>query len=367
MKKILILFIAPALFAATPQYQSEKITVPAASADEAVAKKFSLEKADRYLEQGAVAWTRKRGCVTCHTTGTYMQIRPELTPILGKPTAEIHELLTGELADLAKQKPADLDKSTKPAQVIYIAAGLAEWDRHVSKKLSAETKSALELMFTIQRKTGTWGSLDCWPPLESSAFQEATVAAMAVAAAPGWRSGLKDDKMKAGVASLQKYLRETAPPNDYGSVVLLWTAARMKDLLPEKRRAKLIEMLWKHQREDGGWSIRTFSTPEKWGGGNRAKKLRAEPEFKNPPSDGHMTGLAVLVLREAGVPANDPRLQKGIQWLLTNQRESGRWWTRSLNTDRYHYITYSGTAYPLLALMKSGVLTSKLAPKPQSD
>ena len=68
--------------------------------------------------------------------------------------------------------------------------------------------------------------------------------------------------MKAGVASLQKYLRETAPPNDYGSVVLLWTAARMKDLLPEKRRAELIEMLWKHQREDGGWSIRTFSTPE---------------------------------------------------------------------------------------------------------
>ena len=42
-----------------------------------------------------------------------------------------------------------------------------------------------------------------------------------------------------------------------------------------------------------------------------------------------MTGLAVLVLREAGVPANDPRLQKGVQWLLTNQRESGRWWTRS--------------------------------------
>ena len=53
-----------------------------------------------------------------------------------------------------------------------------------------------------------------------------------------------------------------------------------------------------------------------------------------------MTGLAVLVLREAGVPANDPRLQKGIQWLLANQRESGRWWTRSLNTDKAHYITY---------------------------
>ena len=361
MKKILFLFVVPVLFAASPQYQSGGIVVPAASAQETVLKQFSLEKADQYLEQGAAAWTRKRGCVTCHTTGTYMQIRPELTSILGKPSQEIYELLTGELTGLRKQKVADLNKGTKPAQVIYIAAGLAEWDLHVTKKLSAETKAALKLMFGIQQKSGTWGSLDCWPPLESSAFQEATVAAMAVATAPGWRSGLKDEETKASVAALQKYLRETAPPNDYGSVVLLWASTRMKDLLSAQRRSELVELLWQHQRKDGGWSLRTFSAPEKWGRGNRAAKLRAEPEFKNPPSDGHMTGLAVLVLREAGVPANDPRLQKGIQWLLANQRESGRWWTRSLNTDKAHYITYSGTAYPLLALAKCGVLPKKSA------
>ena len=118
MGKILFLFVAPALFAASPQYQSGEIIVPAASAEETVLKQFSLEKADQYLEQGAAAWTRKRGCVTCHTTGTYMQIRPELTPILGNPSQEIHELLTGELTELRKQKVADLNKGTKPAQVI---------------------------------------------------------------------------------------------------------------------------------------------------------------------------------------------------------------------------------------------------------
>jgi squalene-hopene/tetraprenyl-beta-curcumene cyclase len=63
-----------------------------------------------------------------------------------------------------------------------------------------------------------------------------------------------------------------------------------------------------------------------------------------------MTGLAIIVLREAGVPADDDALQRGVRWLKANQRESGRWWTRSLNTDTFHYITYSGTAYPLLAL-----------------
>ena len=58
----------------------------------------------------------------------------------------------------------------------------------------------------------------------------------------------------------------------------------------------------------------------------------------------------------AGVPASDPALEKAVSWLKKNQRESGRWWTRSLNTDRYHFITYSGTCYPLLALARCGAL-----------
>ncbi len=83
-------------------------------------------------------------------------------------------------------KRDDLHKSTRPGQVIYSAAGLAEWDKHVTKSLSPETEQALKLMFEIQLPSGTWGSADCWPPYESDAFHEATVAAVAVADAPGW-------------------------------------------------------------------------------------------------------------------------------------------------------------------------------------
>ena len=36
-----------------------------------------------------------------------------------------------------------------PAEIIYTAAGLAEWDRHVTGKLSKETGAALELMLRI--------------------------------------------------------------------------------------------------------------------------------------------------------------------------------------------------------------------------
>jgi squalene-hopene/tetraprenyl-beta-curcumene cyclase len=56
------------------------------------------------------------------------------------------------------------------------------------------------------------------------------------------------------------------------------------------------------------------------------------------------------VLRQAGLPAAHPALRKGVAWLKANQRASGRWFTRSLNTDRAHYISHAGTAFALLAL-----------------
>ncbi len=124
----------------------------------------------------------------------------------------------------------------------------------------------------------------------------------------------------------------------------------MPGLIDDARRAELVALLEKHQRTDGGWSIRSFAEPEQWGQGNRAAKLRAEPEFTREPSDGHMTGLALIVLAENGVAKNDPHVAKGIAWLKSHQQVSGRWWTRSLNTDTYHFITYSGTAYPLMAM-----------------
>ena len=102
--------------------------------------------------------------------------------------------------------------------------------------------------------------------------------------------------------------------------------------------------------------MRTFPTPEIWRRGKRAAKLRAETEFKNPPSDGHMTGLVMITLLDAGVPTKDPRIQQGVEWLKNNQRKSGRWWTRSLNTDEFHFITFSSTLYCLVALDKSGAL-----------
>ena len=337
------------------QYEFGPIRIPRAHADEPVRHEFSLELASQYIEQGAAAWTRGRRCVTCHTNGTYLALRPSLSGPLGKPSQEVRDLfvklLRGGIRQLGESR--DLGDS----HLIYIVRGLAEWDAHVSGQLSADTSLALKQLFERQLPTGAWKPiLESWPPLESSAFQEATVAAMAVGVAPGWLAGLTDKRLKEGVERLRDYLRTMEPPHDYGRVVLLWASTQLPGLLTEGRKAEIVEMIRRKQQADGGWSIRSFAKPEQWGDGSRAEKLRSEEEFSNPPSDGHQTGLALIALREAGVSAADPSVRRGVRWLLGNQRQSGRWWTRSLNTDEFHFITYSGTLYPLLALHLSGEL-----------
>ena len=57
-----------------------------------------------------------------------------------------------------------------------------------------------------------------------------------------------------------------------------------------------------------------------------------------------------------------PAIQRGLTWLKQNQRQSGRWWTKSLNTDKWNFITYTGTLYPVMALTMTGSATDSPGP-----
>ena len=55
-------------------------------------------------------------------------------------------------------------------------------------------------------------------------------------------------------------------------------------------------------------------------------------------------GLAQAGLVPAGaISASDPRLVKGVGWIKSNQRASGRWFTRSLHKDNKHFLTHAGS------------------------
>ena len=56
--------------------------------------------------------------------------------------------------------------------------------------------------------------------------------------------------------------------------------------------------------------------------------------------------------------------RKGVDWLRKDQRDSGRWFVRSLNNDKAHFITHAGTAYAVLGLHAAGALPAPATVKP---
>jgi hypothetical protein len=60
------------------------------------------------------------------------------------------------------------------------------------------------------------------------------------------------------------------------------------------------------QRRDGGWGQTTHLA-----------------------TDGYATGQVLYTLRELGVPASEPAVQRAIAFLLRTQRDDGSWYVRS--------------------------------------
>ena len=88
------------------------------------------------------------------------------------------------------------------------------------------------------------------------------------------------------------------------------------------------------------------------------KLVESMPDAAKPESDAYMTALAIVLLRQAEVPASDPRIQAGLQWLKKEQRVTGRWWMHSLYRGNYQYITYIATIEALKALELCGELSA---------
>ena len=188
--------------------------IPRASSDEPKLGEFNPKVAADYIDQGARIWTGTKKCVFCHTNGTYMLMRPRLTPYLGAPPAETRQFSVDQLQTLQSTPRRKFARGVGAAQSVWIAASLAEWDHHVTKAFSPEPEKSLSFMLDLQRPIGTWASPDCWPPFESSAYQVATVAATALGTAPGWLESLRAPDLLARVDQLKRYLRNTPPPHD---------------------------------------------------------------------------------------------------------------------------------------------------------
>jgi squalene-hopene/tetraprenyl-beta-curcumene cyclase len=339
---------------------------PAAKTDE----KWNSTAAAAYLDRRADWWMgwqpaardHDTFCISCHTTLPYALARPSLR-VAGSNERRVLEnvvrrvRLWNEIGPYYKDRDADPRKSveSRGTESVLNASILAQRDAREGR-LSEDGRAAFDHMWAQQESGGDRAG--AWPWLQfglrpweahDSYYYGASLAALAVAVAPGdyrWKPAIQGN-----VTRLRAYLDQ-----EYGAqplsnrIVLLWAAAKWPELMDPARRQALVDDLLHEQRSDGGWSLAVLA--EQPG----APRLRTY--FSS--SDGYATGLVTFVLLESGTPRHDPRIERGVQWLVRNQHEEGFWRTDSLNarrdpdSDVGRFMSDAATAYAVLALTRAG-------------
>lgn len=349
------------------QYQAGDIRVSIPSADEPRVKTFgpeSLRAAAKYLEAGAVSWVRERTCVNCHTTGPYMTEYTGWSKQFGKPNEEVYanfvNAVPSEVKEVKETEKNGHKYYPSATSSVWRSAGLAEWDRHVTGKLSEATERSLRDMFERQSEDGSFvshGEVEI--PHITTDFELSLQAARAITAAPGWLGGLKDKALLARVEKLKQWLRTAPPKNDFDRVLKLQLTRYLPELVTQSERDAALALLASKQHADGGWSTRDMSPIDDWHFEMSPfvlNLIKSLPDADQPQSDAYMTSLAIVLMRQNNVPVSDPRISKGLAWLKREQRESGRWWMHSLYRGNYHYITYIATVEAMKALDLCGEL-----------
>ncbi len=322
---------------------------------EPIAPVVSLARAARYLDERSLAWTRERKCGSCHTNYPYLVARPALKEHTSPALAEVRGFFEGRVAHWD-----DTAKGAKPrwdAEVVSTAAALAMNDAAMTHKLHPLTRQALDRVWKVQKPDGGFDWLKCdWPPYEHDDYFGAIAAALGAGHAPDGYA--RSPSAQTGLARLRDYFAHNPPPDLHHATMLLWASTRLDGVMTVEQRKKTLARLRAIQRPDGGWNLPSLGS---W------KRRDGTPNDPQGPSDGYGTGLVVFVLRQTGVPASDAAVKRGVEWLLSHQRTSGGWFTRSVNDDDFHYIANAGTAFATLALRACDIKTDDLVPRESNE
>jgi squalene-hopene/tetraprenyl-beta-curcumene cyclase len=336
------------------------------------AAKYLDERTAWWLSWPSAARGQETSCVACHTGLPFALARPALGKVLGENAPKLSEKTTIERV---RKRVANWDKITagmgmkpfysggrKPSalatEAVLNALILVNYDnRWNAGAMSEDTTKALDHLWACQKEDGAWlwlnFGLKPWETGEE--YYGATLAAVAVGTSePAYN---QENKTKERLQKLRQYLkRHYAAQPLFNRMTALWASSAMEDLLNAEDKKKLIEEIFAAQTEDGGWNLPSLGPKEQ---GNNAWKHAAEYP-KGVKSDGYATGLAVYVLKRAGVAKDDPKLRQGVKWLLGNQdKTEGTWPTIYLNrahdplTNEGKFMRDAAAAFAALALTEA--------------
>ena len=319
--------------------------------DEPLARSFSAERAAQSLAAGSNAWLKNYSCVQCHAVMMQPQASLALREISPPPQEAIrfmtdtvngHWQKSGVRYDnLPATGKTLLMRDAKPpvTEPLSIALPMTQRDRHDSGRLSDEARKALLKMAERQRADGGFNVARDGVPEMLHEFDQALLAAIAIGTAPEGVANAAP--FKTALEGIRRYIAAHPADCAWQQGMLLWAEAQAGGFLTSEARQQAMQALLARQRADGGWSLPDLLTEAT----RRQYHLAADA-----PADGYATGFVLFVARQSGAAKDDPRLQRGVAWLKTHQRQSGRWFLASLVGRKGNLISNAATAWAVLGL-----------------
>jgi squalene-hopene/tetraprenyl-beta-curcumene cyclase len=336
---------------------------------------WSPAAAASYLDYREAWWQQWPGaqrdhgtvCISCHTVVPYALVRPALGAQLSENglTAAERRMLES-IETRVTEWPQTTSYYTDPAHAapsrgtesVLNAFILSSYDR-ISSQITPITRRAFAEAWALQDTTGDDAGGWRWQdfheaPWESpeSAYWGAALMAIAVGDTPDEYKN--EPGVNEHVTGLEGYLRRTYQEQPtINQVYVIWAAAEMPGLVSSSQRGQFIARVESLQQPDGGWSLASLDD-----------RVAMKPEIldmfrrvdRRDGSDGCGTGLALLGLEKAGVPSQDPVVQRGLVWLRQHQYQDGSWWAPSLNGLRQpdselgRFMSDAATGYAVLAM-----------------
>ena len=340
---------------------------------------WNVRASDNYLAGRAITWLNWSGsavgggssCISCHTSMPIaLALSSRQWQLPGTLAAEAETKLTQDVKLRVKNwveiattavpdnEPfrcyyGDRKPSSLGTESVMNALVLVNHDRvSGNDSLDASSRSALRYLWQQQQPDGSWLWLDFGlnPWEKDGTYYGSALAALAVGMAGSNYYDQSD--MKRNLASLRQYLKTNfIKQRLHDQVVCLWASAWLPGILTGVEKAKLVKRLIAIQNADGGWSLQNLAAAA--GQSNSWTSAGMYPAGNI--SDGYATGLLVLALKESGGTASSHSLQRGVQWLIANERD-GSWpanyinGTRDPNSMTGMFMRDAATAYAALAL-----------------
>ena len=333
---------------------------------------WNAKAAAAYLDQRQAWWLSlpnaardmDTACVSCHTALSYAIVRPTLRSLNAEPARPAAEtkLLEQvvkrvrawkEAAPYYSDQAQGLPKTSESrgTEAILNAVVLARRDA-ADGTLTDDARLAFSNLWALQLRrgelAGAWAwlkfGLEPWEGAESAYFG-AALAAVAVGTAPGGYA--TNANIQDNVNSLREHLLKNLDRQPtFNKLMLLWASNSLSGLLTSSQRDAIVTEARSKRNSDGGWSMSSIGA---W--------KRIDGTAIDTASDGYATGLATFALQQAGRPATDPDVKRGLQWLRDHQDpSSGHWSATSLNKKRDldsiagRFMNDAATAYAVLAL-----------------